>query len=151
MGFTTPRRRSGARRDASQETALWGLVCCRAQDKPRLLLGCVYFWCMCASHGADGSQGTTLQESFLSFHLVDRRDGTQVPGLGSKRLYLLSHLFGPLSGVAYLTLACTLCKVQKWVARFCNLSSITCVAEPRFQPTLCLSDAASWPSMFKLH
>lgn len=36
-----------------------------------------------------------LEQSVLSFHLVDPRDRTQIVRLGSKHLYLLSPFTGP--------------------------------------------------------
>lgn len=41
------------------------------------------------------SKSENLQELILSFHLVNHRDWTQVIGLRSKNLYLLTHLAGP--------------------------------------------------------
>lgn len=41
------------------------------------------------------SKSENLQELILSFHVVNPRDRTQVIGLRSKYLYLLTHLAGP--------------------------------------------------------
>lgn len=41
-----------------------------------------------------GSQGTIWEKSLFSFYQAGPRDQAQVPNLGDKQLYLLSHFAG---------------------------------------------------------
>lgn len=54
----------------------------------------VYFCVHVRSMVLVGGRGQLCRNRF-SFHHVDLRNGTQVLRFGSKRLYLLSLLFGP--------------------------------------------------------
>jgi hypothetical protein len=51
---------------------------------------------VCVGMYATWACGGPSQESALSFHYVHSKDWTQFTKLGSKCLYLLSHLIGPL-------------------------------------------------------
>lgn len=122
-------------------TALFLPVCRHAEDKLCLLLIFVYFCVHVRSMVLVEGEGQLCRDRF-SVHHVDLGDGPQVLRLGRKHLYLRGLLFG-LRVVLIISLS-SLCKLQKWVARF--VIGPKSRAPPGLDFSAHLSALASWLS-----